>query len=404
MDKFVSINIDKKDCKGLYLYCDTESKSINTADEATKLIGIIFKLQLKTRVEGKLFKKTFSFNKNKKSFIKALEYVASQRDELREKIKIDGTVREIKSNEENTKVKKITFLNAVEEYLQLKEVSLRARTLVCYETALLNHCKELHNREITTITTSDIQKVVNTLIGRGRQPGTIKTFVMTIKGFFTVASDKYDTKVNLKKLELPAVDNKVEYKLSLEDTRKIIKVLREYSKIDLGKGEVFYQFEEMKNIFAFSLTGRRISEILSLEFSNFNLDNNSYFIASADTKGKKKLDFVLDEYLLQALKSQARLRKVDFDSKSDVKLFTYNRESARKHFQNLLNSLNLPRLRLHDIRHMLGTTLVQNGVPIQDISRMLGHSSILITEQRYAKTNKEQANRATTAFNKLMEV
>jgi integrase len=35
---------------------------------------------------------------------------------------------------------------------------------------------------------------------------------------------------------------------------------------------------------------------------------------------------------------------------------------------------------------------------------MLGHSSILITEQRYAKTNKEQANRATTAFNKLMEV
>jgi integrase len=180
--------------------------------------------------------------------------------------------------------------------------------------------------------------------------------------------------------------------------------LREYSKIDLGNGEVFYQFEEMKNIFAFSLTGRRISEILSLKFSNFNLDNNSYFVASADAKGKKKLDFILDEYLLQALKSQARLRKVDFDSKSDVKLFTYNRESARKHFQNLLNSLNLPRLRLHDIRHMLGTTLVQNGVPIQDISRMLGHSSILITEQRYVKTNKEQASRATTAFNKLMEV
>jgi len=52
---------------------------------------------------------------------------------------------------------------------------------------------------------------------------------------------------------------------------------------------------------------------------------------------------------------------------------------------------------------MLGTTLVQNGVPIQDISRMLGHSSIAITEQRYAKTNKDQATRATNAFNSLME-
>ena len=199
------------------------------------------------------------------------------------------------------------------------------------------------------------------------------------------------------------MDNKVEYKLSIDDTKRIIKLMREYSRIDLGNGEVFYQYEEVKNIFAFSLTGRRISEVISLKFSDFNLDTNTYSITATNTKGKKQLDFVLDDYLIEALKSQAKIRKIDLYSKSDVKVFSYTKETARIHFQNLLKALNLPRLRLHDIRHMLGTTLVQNGVPIQDISRMLGHSSISITEQRYAKTNKDQANRATNAFYNLVD-
>ena len=112
---------------------------------------------------------------------------------------------------------------------------------------------------------------------------------------------------------------------------------------------------------------------------------------------------MIDDYLMDALKSQSRLRNIDLYSRSEAKIFTYTKETARVHFQNIMKALKLPKLRLHDIRHMLGTTLVQNGIPIQDISRMLGHSSISITEQRYAKTNKDQANRATNAFNSLMD-
>ena len=130
---------------------------------------------------------------------------------------------------------------------------------------------------------------------------------------------------------------------------------------------------------------------------------NSFKIPAITAKGKKELDFVIDDYLMDALKSQSRLRNIDLYSRSEAKIFTYTKETARVHFQNIMKALKLPKLRLHDIRHMLGTTLVQNGIPIQDISRMLGHSSISITEQRYAKTNKDQANRATNAFNSLMD-
>lgn len=64
--------------------------------------------------------------------------------------------------------------------------------------------------------------------------------------------------------------------------------------------------------------------------------------------------------------------------------------------------MNLPKLRLHDIRHMIATILVQNKVAIADIRVLLGHSNIAITEDRYANKSKDQASRALDAFNDLV--
>ena len=75
------------------------------------------------------------------------------------------------------------------------------------------------------------------------------------------------------------------------------------------------------------------------------------------------------------------MNKVDLSKNlTDKKLFKYNKETPRVHFQNLLKSMKL---------RMLGTTLVQNGVSIADISVLLGHSSITITEARYANKSKD---------------
>ena len=408
MEKFISLKISDKDCKGIYLYCDIDKiKPVNgkyvitSSKDADALIQDTFKLQLRTKIDNQTAKKVYTFQKKKKTFIKALEFVASQREDIREKFKIDGTVREIKEDKKDDELKGVIFKDRADEFLKDKEVSTRHSTMVNYRTAILHHSKELHNKKFSDITLKDIQSIIHRLLNEGTEAATVVLYARTLRAFFNKFKKFHN--IDFGELSLPGVDNKVEYKLSIEDTKKIIKLMREYSKIDLGNGEVFYQYEEVKNIFAFSLTGRRISEIISLRFSDFNFETNTYTITATNTKGKKQLDFVIDEYLLEALKSQAKIRKVDMYSKCDRKVFSYTKETARVHFQNLLKALKLPRLRLHDIRHMLGTTLVQNGIPIQDISRMLGHSSILITEQRYAKTNKEQASRATTAFNKLME-
>jgi integrase len=415
MSKFIKLNINtKKDLTGISLKVeDSFQDDINTISNGTKFLKDRSKItiQLRITVNNKRNKKMFTFyydetktDINKmtvKSFSDVLDIVNSKRAELKETIKSGGTLREKKVIDTKKENDKITFSILMEEFLKNKEISARKSTIAIYKTTLLTHSKELHNKEFSSITNKDIQKIIHRLLEEKKAPATVSLYARTLGTFFRKYKE-HNNSIDFEDLALPEVDNKVEYKLSLEDTKRIIKVLREYSRIDLD-GEVFYQYEEIKNIFAFSLTGRRISEILNLKFSDLNFETNSFKITATNTKGKKELDFEIDDYILEALKSQARLRNIDLYSRSEAKIFTYTRETPRIHFQNILKALKLPKIRLHDIRHMLGTTLVQNGIPIQDISRMLGHSSIAITEQRYAKTNKDQAKRATNAFNSLMD-
>ena len=413
MSKFILVKIKNKNCTGLYIqvedsFCD-DVDSMKKANDLLKKQKQL-KIQLRTKIDGVRGKKNYTFNYHETKTDKELLFVKSFKDvidildferlEIKEKLKAGETLREKKVIEEVEEKEIITFFDKMEDFLKYKSISARKSTMSNYNAALKTHSKELHNKEFSSITIKDIQKIVYRLLEEGRAAATVALYARTLGAFFRTY--KKETSIDFEDLELPEVDNKIEYTLSLEDTKKIIKVMREYSRIELGD-EVFYQYEEIKNIFAFCLTGRRISEILNLKFSDLNFQTNTFKVPATTAKGKKELIFEIDNYILAALESQSRLRGIDLYSQSEAKIFKYTKDTARTHFQNILKVLKLPKLRLHDIRHMLATTLVQNGVPIQDISRMLGHSSISITEQRYAKTNKEQATRATNAFNSLME-
>lgn len=53
-------------------------------------------------------------------------------------------------------------------------------------------------------------------------------------------------------------------------------------------------------------------------------------------------------------------------------------------FKRLLDDNNMPHIRFHDLRHSCATLLRHQGVPMEDISKWLGHSNLLTTEQVYA--------------------
>jgi integrase len=50
--------------------------------------------------------------------------------------------------------------------------------------------------------------------------------------------------------------------------------------------------------------------------------------------------------------------------------------------------VDLPRIRLHDLRHTWATLALIAGVDIRMVSERLGHSSILVTSQTYQHVRK----------------
>tara|TARA_Y100001935_G_C17127146_1_gene418694 strand:- start:37 stop:348 length:312 start_codon:yes stop_codon:yes gene_type:complete len=48
------------------------------------------------------------------------------------------------------------------------------------------------------------------------------------------------------------------------------------------------------------------------------------------------------------------------------------------------NRLGLKDIRLHDLRRTFGFNLIKQGRPIYEVSKLLGHSSVITTERHYA--------------------
>ena len=64
-----------------------------------------------------------------------------------------------------------------------------------------------------------------------------------------------------------------------------------------------------------------------------------------------------------------------------------------------MNSI-IEHLRIHDLRHIIGNTLVSNGATLEEVAALLGHSSTTVT-RRYAKA--ETFSKENT-LNKFMEL
>ncbi|GAA2587113.1 site-specific integrase [Streptomyces tubercidicus] len=65
----------------------------------------------------------------------------------------------------------------------------------------------------------------------------------------------------------------------------------------------------------------------------------------------------------------------------------------RKSWDRALKRLGLPGYNPHDLRHKWATVTLSNGVPIHEVSRWMGHSSIKITVDRYGHLTLDGSER-----------
>lgn len=65
---------------------------------------------------------------------------------------------------------------------------------------------------------------------------------------------------------------------------------------------------------------------------------------------------------------------------------------------------SLPRMRLHDLRHVHATVLLLAGVPVHVVAGRLGHADPSITLRVYAHVVRESEGRAAEAFGQAMRL
>ena len=75
--------------------------------------------------------------------------------------------------------------------------------------------------------------------------------------------------------------------------------------------------------------------------------------------------------------------------------FPYQVDYISKKFKSACERLNLPSgYHLHCLRSTLGSELVSKGVPIYTVSKLLGHSSVKVTEEHYLRLTIDDVRQA----------
>jgi integrase len=78
-----------------------------------------------------------------------------------------------------------------------------------------------------------------------------------------------------------------------------------------------------------------------------------------------------------------------------------NFEGLKSGFRRAREAAGMPQVTFHDLRRSCGTLLIQQGVPLNIISRILGHSSTAVTERVYAHLSNAQVRKGLDALSAL---
>ena len=158
--------------------------------------------------------------------------------------------------------------------------------------------------------------------------------------------------------------------------------------------------QDIKDIVIFAVkTGLRQMELTTLEWSQINfkdryliLDNNNH-----TTKNKKIRTIPLSIEAMQILVEREMNRNNEL-------VFTFNQEKFNpeylsKQFKKYVIKAKLnPKLKFHSLRHTFASWLVQKGVSIYKVSKLLGHANVETTEI-YSHLRAEDLRSAVNVLN-----
>lgn len=255
---------------------------------------------------------------------------------------------------------------------------LSKATIARYKVAINLYRRLANITRIDQVTEKNVRDfLLNGRVSRNWKVNSVICFFMTLKVFFKWCLKegylKQDPTIDV---EIPKTEKRLPTKLTKQNTLKLLEVVYNYP--------YDYKFLRYRNHAIFSMfvfAGLRKSELLSIKCTDVDIENLSIFIRKG--KGDKDRVLPMSFTLAQTLKRYAIERKRL--NKTCPEFFTsLNRnlgytDSGLKRLVIQMRKASGINFTVHKLRHTFATLLLEGGVDIFSLSRMMGHSDIKTT-------------------------
>ena len=263
------------------------------------------------------------------------------------------------------------------EFLE-NEKKLSSNTLQSYKRDILQYQDYLEVNELNylKVTSSQLNSYFDNLASIGKKKSTISRNIASIKSFYQfLVKNKKMRKNPAAGIQSPKIDKKAP---SILTAKEVELLLEQPQNIDL-KGIRDKAMLE----FAYA-TGMRVTEIISLDMSDVNL-NEGYVTCNS---GARKRTIPLGNLSLGALKEYVEKARPILIKDETIKALFVNINGKRLTRQGFWKIVKYYKeqahiskeITPHVLRHSFATHLLQNGADLKAIQTMLGHSDISSTQ------------------------
>ena len=273
-----------------------------------------------------------------------------------------------------------------EEYVKyqrdVKQIRSHSRT-----KEAVNHFKRFYGtKKLNEITPEDVDIYKRRRLGEGVKLGTIARELTVIRHLFNQARKWKrffgDNPVSVS--GMPEVHDQKERILSPEEEKKLLALCPSH----------------LRDAVIIALhTGMRQREILGLKWEWIDLTPGIITLPQTNTKAKKMRRVPINSVVRTVLLERKLASGGSDYVFSSPKGIEHHLNWVKHSFRTACKNAGIEGLRFHDLRHTAATRTVEGGVPLHAVAKLLGHSTVRITE-RYSHP-EQSINEAVLVLEKF---
>jgi integrase len=237
-----------------------------------------------------------------------------------------------------------------------------------FATALRELNRIIGEKTLRSVSIRDVERFLSVKKSESSDV-TARTYLVTLASAFqTAVRWKYIQTNPFHQVEKPKLPEKTPVYLSKDEFRQLFSSIAE---------------EDLRILFLVAVsTGIRLGEILNLEWSDIDFSKKVIHVRNRGeftTKSKRNRIIPMTEQVYKLLS--------DWKKKASSEIVFHDggrrkrRDLVSRKFKEYITKLGLNDcLHFHSLRHTFASWLVQDGVSLYEVQKLLGHSNITVTQ------------------------